>query len=126
MQLMVEGDKWELYIPSELGYGDRGSPPKIGGGDALIFIMEMIEIMGDKVSAAVKCNVDTLEECSEKEKAYVGKAKGKYETKDAMLKEIERIHRVSEHVSESAHEWANARIAILLDLIAAKGGELEL
>jgi FKBP-type peptidyl-prolyl cis-trans isomerase FklB len=37
MQLMVEGDKWEMYIPSELAYGDRGSPPKIKGGDALIF-----------------------------------------------------------------------------------------
>ncbi len=37
MQLMVEGDKWELYIPSDLGYGDRGSPPKIKGGDALVF-----------------------------------------------------------------------------------------
>jgi FKBP-type peptidyl-prolyl cis-trans isomerase FklB len=37
MQLMVEGDKWEMYIPSDLGYGDRGSPPKIGGGDTLIF-----------------------------------------------------------------------------------------
>merc|ERR1719195_1062884 len=23
MQLMAEGDKWELYIPSELAYGDR-------------------------------------------------------------------------------------------------------
>ena len=33
MQLMVEGDKWELYIPSDLAYGDRGRPPKIGGGE---------------------------------------------------------------------------------------------
>ena len=29
MQLMVEGDKWEMYIPSDLGYGEQGSPPKI-------------------------------------------------------------------------------------------------
>ena len=42
MQLMVVGDKWELYIPSELGYGDYGSPPKIGPGEVLIFQMEML------------------------------------------------------------------------------------
>ena len=46
MQLMVEGDKWEMYIPSELGYGDSGSPPKIGGGDVLVFTMEIIKIKG--------------------------------------------------------------------------------
>ena len=44
MQLMVEGDKWELYIPSELAYGERGHPPKIPGGSALIFRLEMIYI----------------------------------------------------------------------------------
>ena len=27
MQLMVEGDKWRMFIPSELAYGERGSPP---------------------------------------------------------------------------------------------------
>ena len=26
MQLMVEGDEWELYIPSDMAYGDRGTP----------------------------------------------------------------------------------------------------
>jgi Kef-type K+ transport system membrane component KefB len=49
MQLMVEGDKWELYIPSDLAYGDSGRPPKIGGGDCLIFTMEIVKI---KASAA--------------------------------------------------------------------------
>merc|ERR1712048_800171 len=48
MQLMVEGDKWEMYIPSELGYGDGGSPPKIGSGDVLVFTMEIVKIKGDK------------------------------------------------------------------------------
>eukprot|EP01043_Picozoa_sp_COSAG02_P077163 COSAG02_NODE_16752_length_1058_cov_1.108446_1_plen_134_part_00 len=36
MLRMVEGDTWEMYIPSELGYGEIGSPPKIKGGDALV------------------------------------------------------------------------------------------
>ena len=35
MQLMVEGDKWEMYIPSDLAYGDRGRPPKIGDDSLL-------------------------------------------------------------------------------------------
>jgi len=44
LQLMKEGDKWELSIPSDLAYGDRGSPPKIPGGSALIFELELIEV----------------------------------------------------------------------------------
>merc|ERR1711871_1700413 len=50
MQLMVEGDKWEMYIPSDLGYGDRGSPPKIPGGSTLVFVMEIIKINAKKVA----------------------------------------------------------------------------
>lgn len=112
MQMMVEGDKWELYIPSELAYGERGSPPKIGGGEALIFVMEMIEITGGKVPA-VKCNVETYENCNEKEKSYVDKAKLKFETVDAIKSEITRIHKVSLNVSPASKAWANARIRIL-------------
>eukprot|EP00040_Diaphanoeca_grandis_P014618 m.74284 g.74284 ORF g.74284 m.74284 type:complete len:172 (-) comp24645_c0_seq1:99-614(-) len=52
MQLMVEGDKWRLFIPSELGYGDRGAGAKIGPGDALIFTIEMISIKGASVPVA--------------------------------------------------------------------------
>lgn len=46
MQLMVEGDKWEMYIPSELGYGDSGQGGDIGPGDVLVFTMEIIKIEG--------------------------------------------------------------------------------
>merc|ERR1711964_768036 len=76
MQLMVEGDKWEMYIPSELGYGDSGSPPKIKGGDVLVFTMEILKIKGDKKPAS-RCDVVTLEGCTDKEKAYVEKQKPK-------------------------------------------------
>ena len=41
---MPEGAKWELYIPSELAYGDRGAGGMIPGGSALIFTLELIEI----------------------------------------------------------------------------------
>jgi len=60
MQLMVEGDKWEMYIPSDLGYGPNGSPPKIPGGATLIFTMEIIKIKGDKVMKAVEWTEEQL------------------------------------------------------------------
>ena len=47
MQLMKEGDKWELYVPAELGYGGRGSPSgSIAPGDTLIFEIEIVQVMG--------------------------------------------------------------------------------
>lgn len=44
LQLMKEGDKWEVYIPSDLAYGERGSPPVIQPNAALIFVMELISV----------------------------------------------------------------------------------
>ncbi len=43
VQLMVEGDKYRFFIPSELAYGNR-STGKIGGGSVLIFDVELIKI----------------------------------------------------------------------------------
>jgi hypothetical protein len=114
--------KLELYIPSELGYGDSGSPPKIGGGDALIFIMEMIDIQGDKVPA-IKCDVITFDNCTDKEKGYIEKAKQKFPTVDDIKAEVLRINKVSQNVSVTASEWAGARVRILIDLQVAAGKE---
>ncbi len=49
MQLMKEGGKWELYIPSDLAYGDRGAGGSIPGGAALIFTLELLKVNGDYV-----------------------------------------------------------------------------
>jgi len=46
MQIMREGDKWELYIPSELAYGDRGAGGMIPGGAPLVFTLDLIEVKG--------------------------------------------------------------------------------
>lgn len=42
LQLMTEGSKYELYIPSELAYGSSGSRT-IGPNEALIFEVELIQ-----------------------------------------------------------------------------------
>uniref|UniRef100_A0A8C4PZL7 peptidylprolyl isomerase n=1 Tax=Eptatretus burgeri TaxID=7764 RepID=A0A8C4PZL7_EPTBU len=41
---MCEGEKRKLVIPSDLGYGDHGAPPKIPGGATLVFEVELLKI----------------------------------------------------------------------------------
>ena len=41
MQRMVEGDKWEIYIPANLAYGDSGRAP-----GCLVFTLELLRIKG--------------------------------------------------------------------------------
>lgn len=45
LQLMPVGSKWKLFIPSDLGYGDRGAGHAIPGGATLIFDIELLEIV---------------------------------------------------------------------------------
>ena len=54
LQLMPVGSKWQLFIPSDLAYGDRGADPRsgIGPGATLIFDVELLSIQ-DKAKSQV-------------------------------------------------------------------------
>ena len=43
LQQMYVGDKWELYLPAAMGYGNF-SQPGIPGGSTLIFEIELLKI----------------------------------------------------------------------------------
>jgi len=45
LQLMPVGSKWRLFIPSELGYGEHGAGDIIGPNMALVFDVELLEII---------------------------------------------------------------------------------
>jgi FKBP-type peptidyl-prolyl cis-trans isomerase len=45
LQKMKVGDKWQITLPANLAYGERGSPPVIGPNSVLIFDVELIAIV---------------------------------------------------------------------------------
>jgi FKBP-type peptidyl-prolyl cis-trans isomerase FklB len=54
LQLMKEGDKFEVYIPSELAYGPRGQGDVIGPNSTLIFEIELLEVAGNEKGEEVE------------------------------------------------------------------------
>lgn len=47
LQLMPVGSKWKLFLPSNLGYGERGAGGKIGPNSVLVFEVELLSIDKD-------------------------------------------------------------------------------
>ncbi|MEP6484882.1 MAG: FKBP-type peptidyl-prolyl cis-trans isomerase [Rudaea sp.] len=44
LPLMREGDHWQVFIPPELAYGERGQPPRIGPNEALVFELKLVKV----------------------------------------------------------------------------------
>jgi FKBP-type peptidyl-prolyl cis-trans isomerase FklB len=42
--LMKEGDKWQLVVPPDLAYGERGAGGRIGPNSTLIFEVELLSV----------------------------------------------------------------------------------
>ena len=54
LQLMKPGDQWKLFIPPEIGYGEAGSPPKIGANAILVFEVTLKEVVGKSAVPAAQ------------------------------------------------------------------------
>lgn len=50
LPLMEVGSNYELYIPTDLAYGDRGAPPVIEPGSMLVFNVELLEIVKNETA----------------------------------------------------------------------------
>lgn len=60
LQLMPVGSKWQLFIPSDLAYGERSPSPDLGPDSTLIFEVELISIQS-KDAGKAPANQDTKE-----------------------------------------------------------------
>lgn len=54
LPMMKVGDKWKLYLPPELGYGEQGAGGDIGPNEVLVFEVELLDVkdQGDAAKEA--------------------------------------------------------------------------
>jgi FKBP-type peptidyl-prolyl cis-trans isomerase FklB len=139
LQRMVEGDKWEVYLPSDLGYGERGHPPDIPADAALIFILEMVAVDCPQKSPVLQCHVSSERQgddgravtvqgfCSQQELTYLAKIE---EWTPAMLRgESVRLGRLVEEGASmkfDLKEWIQRRLHLVQQLLGEAVLEPEL
>jgi len=52
LQLMPVGSKWQLFMPPQLAYGERGAPGVIGPNATLLFEVELVSIQDPAIAQA--------------------------------------------------------------------------
>jgi len=67
LQLMKEGSTWELFVPSDLAYGERGAGSVIGPNATLIFEVELISIKDESEQKEVPAKPTTNKPGNKKE-----------------------------------------------------------
>ena len=113
---MVEGDRWEIYLPPHLAQQFGADIT----GEVFIFDMQLKEILGEKKSIyACSLNgnksANDVSICSEKEQSYI--AKTKEWDLDKIVAELRRLQKVEQdsrsQVKGEQLEWFEQRINIL-------------
>ncbi|CAD2222614.1 FKBP-type peptidyl-prolyl cis-trans isomerase FklB [Angomonas deanei] len=61
LQLMTEGEQWEVYLPHELAYGARGAGGVIPGYATLVFKIHLLEVLkGGKPGSQAHAELEKL------------------------------------------------------------------
>lgn len=79
VQLMNVGSKFQIFLPPDLAYGDRGAPPVIEPGSMLIFEVELLGI--EKPGEQAEAEPAAQPEAAKFEGAAEAEAKAKSEAK---------------------------------------------
>ncbi|MDY6993172.1 MAG: FKBP-type peptidyl-prolyl cis-trans isomerase, partial [Pseudomonadota bacterium] len=69
LQLMKPGAKWQLFIPPQLAYGERGAPGKIGPNETLLFEVELLAVGDDTEAEAEKAPAEHSSDSAAAEKS---------------------------------------------------------
>ena len=133
LQMMVVGDRYQLVVPSELGYGSAGNPPYIPGGAVLVFKMELLQINGTQVDAGrsgepmLTCNVTTFDGCIEREHLFIKSMQAKLRIKpwpagqsprEKLEREIERLEDLrNKPMSTELKTWNQRRGDLLSKML---------